>query len=73
MLLRIFVSPESRKIYISITTHYNFIVWIEHHSIFSSTLEIPPYPLHTSIILCLDVISKPGTLINSKGNIWSCV
>ena len=67
------MSPQSRKICISITIHHHFLGCIQHQTIFFVTLEIPTYPLHIHIMWCLGVMCKPVTLVNSKGCILLCV
>ena len=71
MVLRIFMSPQSRKIYTIITIHHQFLGWLRHHTIVLGTLEIPTYPLHCIIMWCLSIMGKICTLMNIKVNIWS--
>ena len=37
------------------------------------TLDILEYPLQSLFVLFIGYMFKPITLMNSKGNIWSCV
>ena len=65
--------PQSHKMCISITVHHQFHGWINHWTIVLGNLEIPTYPLHRCLVWCLGVMCKSGTLVNRKGDIWSCV
>ena len=72
-ILRIAVSPKSRKICINKTIQHPYIRYIEHYTFVFGTLDIPRYPLHRSLMWWLGFMGKPFILINIKVNIWPCV
>ena len=71
--LRVFMSPQYRKICISITFHHQFLGWVNHYTIALVPLEIPIYSIHICLMLYLGVMCIPVTLVNRKRYIWSCV